>query len=84
MDSAFHVARDAIGLYELTSGAKLNIAKSIIIPFNVPDIPLLLLNAGWKLSLPRTIHNYLGAPSGCAIAKADLFDFYLASISKRL
>lgn len=83
-EPAFWVAKKAIGLYELAFGAKLNDVKSIIIPFNVHDIPLWLLNFGCRLGLPRTIQRYLEAPWGCAIAKAELFDFCLVSISKKL
>lgn len=55
IEPAFWAAREAIGLYELASSAKLNMSKSIIIPFNVPNIPMWLLNLGCKLSLSRTI-----------------------------
>lgn len=62
LEAAFCVAREVIGVYELALGAKLNDSKSIIIPFNIPDIPMWLLNSRCKLSLRGTIQWYLGAP----------------------
>lgn len=46
LESAFREVTEAISLYELASRAKLNMAISIIILFNVPNIPLWLLNLG--------------------------------------
>lgn len=40
IEHTFRVAREAIGMNELALEAKLNVAKSIIVPFNVLEIPL--------------------------------------------
>lgn len=47
---AFGGTRDAIALYELASGAHLNLENLVIIPFNLPIIPLWLLNTRCKLN----------------------------------
>lgn len=84
IEVAFHVARDAISMYERASSAKLNVAKSIVIPFGVPVIPLWFLNFGCLIKSPGVIHKYLGAPWGSEIEKANFFDFCIDGISKRL
>lgn len=60
IEVAFWEARNVISLYKMVVGAQLNLAKSTVIPFGVPDIPLWLLNSGCKISSPREIHKYLG------------------------
>lgn len=80
----FEATRDAIVVYEWDSSAKLNMAKSIVIPFGVPVIPLWLLILGCQISFLGVIHKYLGGPWGLEIAKANLFYFYIDSISKCL
>lgn len=45
-EATFKESRMAIALYELALGVRLNLAKSIIIPFGVLNIPLWLLNLG--------------------------------------
>lgn len=62
IEVAFQAAWDAIAMYERASGAKLNVAKSVVIPFGVPVIPLWHLNLGCLISSPSMIHKYFGAP----------------------
>lgn len=82
--SAYWEARNAIALYKLAFRAYLNLAKSIVIPFRVPNTSLWLLNLGCKISSPCVIHKYLGVPWGFELGKAKLFYFFLANISKWL
>lgn len=84
MEEAFRNARDAITTFELASSAKLNLGKSVVIPFGVTNIPLWLLNVWCKISTPGMVQRYLGAPWGVGISKTCLFDFCLKSISRRL
>lgn len=64
IETTFHEAMDVIAIYERASGEKLNVAKSIVISFGLPVIPLWLLNLGCFISSPRVIHIYIWVPLG--------------------
>lgn len=73
-----------IRLYELTSGAKLNISKSIVLPIGLSNIPQWLQDKGSVIISPGTILTYLGAPLGVNISPSQITDFCLDRVSKRL
>lgn len=60
-ESSFKKLQEALHLYELASGAKLNLAKSVIIPLALPSIPQWLRDTGCTINKPGEIQKYLGA-----------------------
>lgn len=80
----FTKLQEALNLYELASGAKLNLAKSVIIPLALPKIPQWLHNTSCSINKPREIHKYLGVPFGYQLKKIEMYNFCLDQISKRI
>jgi hypothetical protein len=84
IEGAFLATHRCLEVYESASGAKLNLQKSVIIPFCLPSIPAWLIATQCHISIAGEIHKYLGAPWGFEIADTDLHNFYVAKISDRL
>lgn len=59
---ALNQVKEALATYELASGSKLNLQKTMIIPFNLPTILAWIRQSGCSISSPTTLHKYLGAP----------------------
>lgn len=84
LEGAFQEARDVVALYEMSLGARLNMSKSFVIPFELEHIPLWLINSGCVISPPCTMQKYLDAPLGTRLTESQLFKFCLHHIGKRL
>lgn len=54
----------ALRIYKLALGAKLNLAKSIIVPLAMTTIFKWLQNTGCTISKPREVQKYLGPHLG--------------------
>lgn len=63
-ETAFEAIKNVLHCYEKASGARLNLLKSVIIPFNLDYIPPWLQESGCIISLSGEIERYLGAPIG--------------------
>lgn len=74
---SFRKLQDALKIYELASGAMLNLEKSVIVPLTLHIIPQWLQDTGYTISNPREILLYLGAPFGNQIRAIDMYNFCL-------
>lgn len=70
------------GIYELAFGAKLNLAKLVIIPPSVPMVPQWFHATSYTTNNPGEVHKYLGAPFSNQLNKIDTYNFCLDKISK--
>lgn len=68
---SFAKLRDILWLYKMASGAKLNLAKLVIIPLALPKIPQWLHNTRCTISNPGEVQKYLGAPFGHQLKKTN-------------
>lgn len=84
IEESFLKLQNILKLYEVASGAKLNMSKSIIVPLSLPVIPQWLTTIGCRISEPGKVQKYLGAPIGCNLKSSQLHDFFLDQISKRI
>lgn len=75
--SAFNAVKRILGCYESGSGAKLNLLKSIIIPFALDNILTWLIESGCIISNPGEVQKYLGAPIGINLSTDQLHCFFL-------
>lgn len=80
----FNKLQGLLRIYELASGAKINLSKTGIIFLAMNDIPQWLTDTGCKISKSGEIQKYLGAPIGYQLKLSTLHDFCLARISKRI
>lgn len=76
--------QEILHLYEVASGAKMNLYKSIIIPLEVPAIPQWIHDTGCTISRPKEIQKYVGAPFGQQLKSFELHNFCLDRVSKRI
>ncbi|KAL3689125.1 hypothetical protein R1sor_015434 [Riccia sorocarpa] len=76
--------QDAIRVYELISGAKLNINKSTIIPIGMSVIPEWLRNTGCHIAAKGELIRYLGFPIGWGVSAEDQKDFVLGKLKRKL
>jgi hypothetical protein len=83
-EQAFQAVQDALQQYELATGAKLNIHKSVIIPMTAQEIPTWLHSTGCIISLAGTVQKYLGAPFGWGLNAGQLHTYCMEKIAKRL
>lgn len=83
-ENSFAKLQDPLYLYKLASRAKLNLAKSIIIPLALPKIPQWLWNIGCTNNNLGEVQKCLGAPFGHQVKKMDMYSFCLGKISKRI
>jgi hypothetical protein len=83
-EEAFHQAKAHLTDYELASGQLLNLTKSVVIPFGLPNLPSWLTELGCSINQPGQVQKYLGAPWGIGISDAQLHNFCLDRISERL
>lgn len=80
----FKKLQDILNLYKTAVGAKMNMAKMVIIPLGFIDTPQWIQTTRCKISEPRELQQYLGAPIGNKLFQTDLHNFYLDKISKRI
>lgn len=83
-EEAFNRARSCIAVYEAASGAKLNLAKSTIVPFQLPTIPQWLIETRCHICQIGEVTKYLGGPWGVGLADHQLHQFSLNRVSDRL
>jgi hypothetical protein len=82
---AFGQAKEILAVYELASGQKLNLSKSVIVPFGLPeDTQHWVTETGCHISKVGEIQKYLGAPWGVGLSEAQLHTYCLDRISDRL
>lgn len=80
----FTKLQEALRLYELASGAKLNLAKPIIIPLALLVIHQWLHDTSCIISNPGEVQKYLGAPFGQQLKQIDMYNFFLDRVIKRI
>lgn len=83
-EDSFGKLQEALHLYKLASGEKLNLAKLVIIPLALPTISQWLHDMGCIISKPREIQKYLKAPFGLQLQRTKMFNFCLDRIGKRI
>lgn len=71
-------------MYELAFGSKLNLKKTTIIPFNLPNILAWLQNSDCFVSSSTALHKYLGTCWGANLALNQLHTFFQRKIDARL
>lgn len=81
-ESAFWEVQRVLECYEVASGARLNLFKSIIIPFSIPIIPRWLVDTGCLINKQGEDHRYLGAPFSFELCSEQLHSFCLDEIVK--
>ncbi|KAL3691172.1 hypothetical protein R1sor_004823 [Riccia sorocarpa] len=70
--------------FEKISGAKLNVAKSLVIPIGFTEPPPWLIATGCKLALSGEVYTYLGCPIGVSLTEEQTLQFLLDKLTKRL
>ncbi|KAL3688832.1 hypothetical protein R1sor_015141 [Riccia sorocarpa] len=80
----FRALHQAINLYEEISGAKLNIAKSTVIPIALEGTPEWLNSVGCYIAREGEIIRYLGFPIGRNVKQTQCCDYVLGKLQKRL
>ncbi|KAL3676016.1 hypothetical protein R1sor_025964 [Riccia sorocarpa] len=70
--------------FELISGARLNVAKSLVIPIGFCETPQWLIETGCKIALEGEVFTYLGCPIGVGITEEQVMQFLLDKLTKRL
>ncbi|KAL3700193.1 hypothetical protein R1sor_018215 [Riccia sorocarpa] len=80
----FDNLQQAIKVYEDISGSKLNIQKSLIIPWGRREAPVWMRNCQCKIARRGEVIRYLGYPVGWAITEEDQGDFIIAKIQSKL
>lgn len=83
-EHSFKKLQEAPRVYELASGAKLNLAKSVLVPLAMPLIPQWLRNTGCTSSKPGEIQKYSWASFGNQIKPREMYKFCLDRISNRI
>lgn len=80
----FQKLQEAQRIYELAFEAKLNLAKSVIIPLAMTSVPQWFQDTGCTISQPGKVQKYLGVPFGHHIKPTDMYKFFLNCISKQI
>lgn len=83
-EANFNKLQEILHLYEVASGAKLNLSKSVNIPLGLPIVPQWIHDTGCTISGPTEIHKYLGARFGHQLKSSELHKFCLDWINKRI
>lgn len=84
IETNFIKLQEILHLYEVASGAKLNLSKSIIIPLALPTIPQWVYDTGCIVSGSGIIKKYLGVPFGLQLKSTKLHNFCLDKIGKHI
>ncbi|KAL3689702.1 hypothetical protein R1sor_016011 [Riccia sorocarpa] len=77
-------ATEVIQKFEVISGAKLNVMKSLAIPIGFTEPPLWLKQTGCKIANAGEIWTYLGCPIGVKISEEQILQFMLDKMTNRL
>lgn len=80
----FRKLHETLQTYKLTSRAKLNLAKSVIVPLAMTEIPMWLHKIGFTINHPGEVQKYLGTPFGNQIKPTTMYNFCLNCIGKRI
>ncbi|KAL3692033.1 hypothetical protein R1sor_005684 [Riccia sorocarpa] len=80
----WRAATAVVQRFEDISGAKLNEAKSLVIPIGFWEPPAWLRSAGCKIVTEGEIFTYLGCPIGVKLSEEQLLQFLLDKLTKRL
>jgi hypothetical protein len=83
-EQAFQAVQSLLSQYELATGAKLNMHKSVVIPMALLDTPLWLSSSGCIISSPGVVQKYLGAPFGWGLTPGQLHVFCMEKLAKRI
>jgi exonuclease III len=82
--TAFQTLKDCINVYEVASGARLNLPKSVVVPVALQDIPAWLHNTGCTIAQPGVIYKYLGAPFGFQLTSESIQNFCLNRLTSKV
>ncbi|KAL3690555.1 hypothetical protein R1sor_016864 [Riccia sorocarpa] len=80
----FWAAKEIVDRFEMISGARLNVAKSLIIPLGLETVPRWMLMTGCKVAVQGELWTYLGAPVGVGVAEDELEAFLLEKLTKKI
>jgi hypothetical protein len=83
-ETAFSELKNCIGLYETTSGSKLNLQKSVITSIALDTIPSWIRSTGCCILKEGETQKYLGAPFGNNLSSAAVQNFCLDKLAKRI
>jgi hypothetical protein len=82
--AAFQTLWRCLEIYELASGAKLNLQKSVAIPIAAEPTPDWLQATGCIIAEPGVVYKYLGAPFGLKLTPLIIQNFCLDKLTKKL
>ncbi|KAL3701097.1 hypothetical protein R1sor_019119 [Riccia sorocarpa] len=77
-------AAAVIRKFEIMSGAKLNVQKSLVVPIGFEEPPGWLLRSGCKIPTEGEVWTYLGCPLGVNLTEEQTLQKVLDKITKRL
>ncbi|KAL3679123.1 hypothetical protein R1sor_022079 [Riccia sorocarpa] len=77
-------ATEIIHKFEVMSGARLNVSKSLVIPIGFKEPPDWLRRTGCKLALEGEVWSYLGCPIGIDLSEEQVMQWMLDRMTKRL
>ncbi|KAL3698517.1 hypothetical protein R1sor_012593 [Riccia sorocarpa] len=80
----FKEAKNIIEKFERISGAQLNVAKSLIIPLGMENIPRWILETGCRVVAEGDVWTYLGTPVGVKVGEDQLETFLLEKLTRRV
>ncbi|KAL3686523.1 hypothetical protein R1sor_009097 [Riccia sorocarpa] len=80
----FKKAKRIIECFERISGARLNVAKSLIVPIGLKSIPRWIFTMGCKVGAESEVWSYLGAPIGVGVQEEQVEAFMLEKLTKKL
>lgn len=84
IEAKFTKLQNILQLYEKAFRAKLNTAKSVVIPLAILVILQWLINTSCSISPPGEVQKCMGAPFGLNLKSSQIHDFCLDHISKRI
>ncbi|KAL3696995.1 hypothetical protein R1sor_011071 [Riccia sorocarpa] len=70
--------------FELLSGAKLNVSKSLVVPIGFSDPPDWLVQTGCRIATEGEVYTYLGCPFGVKLSDEQITQFLLDKLTRRL
>ncbi|KAL3675254.1 hypothetical protein R1sor_025202 [Riccia sorocarpa] len=80
----FEEAKSLVEQFERISGARLNVAKSLIIPIGLETIPRWVFEMGCRVASEGEVWTYLGTPTCVRVSEEQLEMFLLEKLTKRV
>ncbi|KAL3677967.1 hypothetical protein R1sor_020923 [Riccia sorocarpa] len=77
-------ATEVVRGFELLSGTKLNVSKSLVVPIGFTDPPEWLRRTGCKMATEGEVWTYLDYPFGVNLSEEQVMQFLLDKLTVRL